>query len=236
MSTLLAINARPSRLLSLPFELRKIIFEYALAGSLISLSPSFRTKPHGAAVSLLATCSQINKEATPLFYSSNTFLINSYFVSGDRRFDLPRSLIPTMPKIQNVVVISCVPVDFEAIVRTGVSNLHAFTNLRALRMGVVTTFDSNSETFSAVHAMLVLHSLPEGYGGEAVIINDVQKKAVEGMVRQELESHEVYVEVPNGFLKKIAAAMASMEGSDSREVFQILLQLLKEWIGFSPPG
>lgn len=135
MSTRINTNSPPPRphLLSLPFQLCKIIFQYALTGSLISLSPSFTTKPHGVAEPLLVTCSQINQEATPLLYSSNTFLFEISFLPGVEWFDLPNSFFPILSKIQNVVVFWRIPVDMKGVPvsKTAVGNLHALTNLKA---------------------------------------------------------------------------------------------------------
>ena len=128
--------ALPSRLLALPFELRELIFKYALTGLLIVLNSSLRTEPHGIAVSLLATCSQIHQEATPLLYRSNIFLVNIHERGLEKTTDLPRSLSHILPKIQHALVVSHLDIhSFPMVMGIKlVGNLKNLTSLKTLRV------------------------------------------------------------------------------------------------------
>jgi len=95
-------------------------------------------------------------------------------------------------------------------------------------MGIVTMYDPSPEVFCAIHALLVVRSLPEGYDGKSVIGNEVQRKAVGDMVRVKSESDEVYVDVPNVLLKKAAAAAVLVKEFDSDQEHGMIAEVLKD--------
>ena len=131
------------RLLRLPAELRNRIYEYALAPTgTICLSTSkskrFATSPV-VAPALLATCKQINEEATGVLYSENSICI-SVDAHDTCWPTISESRLPQriLEKLQHI----CIILDCTAYFRASYEDVDwcaftALTSLRTLRIAVV---------------------------------------------------------------------------------------------------
>jgi hypothetical protein len=74
-----------SPFLSLPAEIRNIIYDLALQGSTLEVFPDLQSQNRPQALSLIHTCRQIRLEALKIFYMSNTFDF-AYMVTHIPRF------------------------------------------------------------------------------------------------------------------------------------------------------
>ncbi|KAK4900052.1 hypothetical protein LTR27_002815 [Elasticomyces elasticus] len=90
--------------LTLPVELREMIYEYALADTLVCLGSRMWTPSISPAI--LRTSKQIREEAIPGYYKSATFKVSQWDVLTRLLHPLPQHLRLAVSRIEYVVQMS----------------------------------------------------------------------------------------------------------------------------------
>jgi hypothetical protein len=153
--------ATPARLLTLPLELRLLIYHYFFAGAVLRpcYQPRLRSKsahkPRLKATAILATCRPCHLEALPVFFKTCTFKLMEI---EDKHAFLRNVPASQYASIQYLILDACnvlfdwtpgfITRTFPSLKRIKVPNFHIFLYTEP-RNTTVTAF-SSPETFAAV--------------------------------------------------------------------------------------